>query len=613
MVLIIRSQRRAQLEVGITPISGVSSIYFIALVFVCFWITPLFAQDRADHYSEEISLQALHAEGWEIASAPEGKKIRSIYTIRLPVFLRTERLGWLTAPLNLLHVTTQEALVLKEARVKKGGLWSSQDALETERNLRQLGVFTSVRVFAVHAIDGPPHPDEVDVVVVTRDLWSLRLENAFSYNGGVLSQLSLALTERNLLGRRITLSASSNLSPLTFSAGLSVSHRRFGPDLSLGIAAAGIWTRATGEREGEGIEITLSRPLYHLDQRWSFGASAGIGRVRARITRGGQVVTDDDPSTPELEETPIEWSLRSWSAGASATRQWKGEYQKKLSLGVSISESQREMVQALSDSQLARWRELYLPPDRFQVGPSVSFTWFQREFIALHDISTFGVREDLRVGPSISTSHSLVLIGDQAYIPSFSLGYTWRLLNRGFIAVGFSGSTRIEGKEREKIRNRELSGGLTWALPLKPTQAHLGFLIGRSSWLSRWNDVSNAFSSIGGSSGLRGYPDGAFSITGGDVARQNLEYRSPPLKWSFLHLGAVLFYDGASVHSSVNSFAWKQSVGGGLRFLFPQLNRSVFRLDLATPLSPYPENQARPGMVFSFGSAQGFAVMPWEG
>ena len=124
---------------------------------------------------------------------------------------------------------------------------------------------------------------------------------------------------------------------------------------------------------------------------------------------------------------------------------------------------------------------------------------------------------------------------------------------------------------------------------------------------ARWRDVNNSTVSLGGMSGLRGYPVRAFYLFGGDLIQANIEYRSAPLRWSFLHLGAVAFYDSGSVHSSIDEIIWRHSMGLGARILFPQFNRSVFRLDVATPL-----NEPGWGFILSIGSRQGFTVMPWE-
>ena len=604
--------------------------------------------DPTSYYSDEVSRRELKRKGWRVHPNPEGKKVGRVHIINLPVFLPDERLSSLTTPLNYLHVTTRRATILKESRVKTQKLWSHGDALETERNLRGLSIFTSARVYPVFPLDQAvserkrdsnaastpsgtitkkaqsnrvlkPHVskvttpvERVDVVIVTRDLWSLRLENSFSYNGGVLNNLNLSLSERNLLGRRILLSGYAAMNPFTMTYGGVVNHRRFGPDLSLSVGASGTWNRESSLREGEGISVTLTRPLYHLDQAWSFGVTGGVGRQLARITQGAEVITEDDPNTTAIEEIPLEWELRSWAVSASATRQWRGAYQRALSFGVGISESERRVFEGVSSSLEERWRQIYLPPDRFQVGPSVSFSWYRRTYIALTDISTYGLREDLRTGPSMSTSHQFVVMGDRAYIPSISAGYSTRWLGRGLISTGISASARVEGREREKIVNRAVSFGVKWAAPLSIARSHLGFFVGRVGISERWRDVSNALVSLGGDSGLRGYPNGSFTSPGGGVSRNNFEYRTPPWKWSFLHLGAALFYEGGSVHQSLAEYHWRHSAGGGVRFLFPQLNRSVFRVDLATPLSAYPVGFTRPAVVLSIGSSQGFWLMPWE-
>ena len=564
-------------------------------------------------YSDEVSLLALQAQGWQIHPQPVGQKINKVHVLSLPVFLKREGLKQLGAALNLLHVTTKSSVIKRESRLFAGQEWSAANALETERNLRTLAIFSSAQVYPVtrnsyaKAASAP-----LEVLIVTRDLWSLRLESAFSYNGGVLNNLNLSLSERNLLGRRILLSAQSALSPFNLIGGVLVNHRRFGPDLSLSAQVSGAWSRDNGRREGESVQVSLSRPLFNLDQKWSFGTSLGYSRQRARIGRGGVLLTDDDPATPNVEQTPIQWELKAFLASLGAIRQWQGVYQKSLSLQLGFSQSERAVLPEVSRSQEARFRELYLPPDRFQIGPSISFSWYKRKYIALTNISTYGLREDLRIGPSLSTSHQLVIWGDKAYLPSLSFSYTHSLQNQGFISASVGASARIEAPEVEAIYNQVLALGLSAALPIRLMNRHHGYLVARMSLSERRYDVSNTLVVLGGDAGIRGYPNGAFNLIGGGVSRNNLEYRTLPLRWHFIHLGLAVFYEGGSVYQTIKDYDWKHSTGLGLRLLFPQVNRSVFRFDLAHPLSPYPDGLHTPPVVFSFGSSQAFWFMPWE-
>ena len=135
-------------------------------------------------YGDEVSFLALQAQGWKIHPQPEDKLIVKVHVLSLPVFLKREGLKHIGTALNLLHVTTKSSVIKKESRLFSGQKWSSANALETERNLRTLAIFSSAQVYPVtrvHHVD--PNKAALEVLIVTRDLWSLRLESAFSYNG----------------------------------------------------------------------------------------------------------------------------------------------------------------------------------------------------------------------------------------------------------------------------------------------------------------------------------------------------------------------------------------------------------------------------------------------
>ena len=285
-------------------------------------------------YEREVSLALIEREGWTLDPEPNGKRVRQVHTLRLPVFLDGEG-SWLTS-LNLLHVTTKPHVISRESRLSSQALFTPEGALETERNLRGTGLFTFVQVFAAQpkrtqeALPATPS-DEVDVLIVTRELWSLRLESSFEYLGEGLNSLSLSLTERNLAGQRQLLSAQASLTPFTVSTGLSWMNPRFGPDLSAGVNAGLIWGRASGAREGEYLSLSIARPLYHQDQPWALSASAQAVQRLSRLTRGVEVVRDEPTEAGEVP-LPIQWYARSYSLSLGATRQWSGPLQHRLGL-----------------------------------------------------------------------------------------------------------------------------------------------------------------------------------------------------------------------------------------------------------------------------------------
>jgi len=70
----------------------------------------------------------------------------------------------------------------------------------------------------------------------------------------------------------------------------------------------------------------------------------------------------------------------------------------------------------------------------------------------------------------------------------------------------------------------------------------------------------------------------------------NVELRSRPLQVSTLQMAAVIFHDIGNAVSSFSTLAPRSSIGTGLRILFPQLDRSVLRFDVAVPLNRAPES-----------------------
>jgi hypothetical protein len=632
--------------------------------------------NKASHFEIQIIKKQLQQKRWQESINPHGKIITKIHFIRLPVFITEEELGDWSLWLNHFHSLSRQNMIQKELRIYENHEWNQDDALESERNLRRLGIFTLVRVvplqttykqrkqgkqakksatqilstlnttthkkesnegsntpsihtssLVVNQDDSTssacPHPKGcLEVAVVSRDLWSLRLESAFEYNAGVLNYLKLSLTERNFLGQRITVRAPMTLSPFTHTWGLEMSHRRWGPDLSLSVGISGTWNRDTSIREGGALNIQLSHPLYHLDQTWSWSAGVQKSKFLNRLTQGSQVITQQIDPNNSAQSIPIQWNSSFQSLAFSIGRQWPGKYQHILSLGLAWQEFTHELESSIPQSIQNLWRSRYMPPQQVEAGPTLSYSVLRRTYVALYNVSSFGVREDLRIGPVFTIQQSLSMVDQFAYLSSLSI--SWRSLwaKRGFISFGTSLSIRAQlvanqtqarlNPEYQPILNqsqgwinRSVRSG--WLIVSPPLAKHGGRFVHRVSLLNQWYTIQNQSITLGGSNGLRGYASNQFFLFGGDRLQNNIEYRSTPLLWSSLHLGGVIFYDSGSVHYNWESLVWKQSLGIGTRILFPQLNRSVFRIDFAMPLN---ENGWQ--VLLSAGSGQSFAVMPWE-
>ena len=71
---------------------------------------------------------------------------------------------------------------------------------------------------------------------------------------------------------------------------------------------------------------------------------------------------------------------------------------------------------------------------------------------------------------------------------------------------------------------------------------------------------------------------------GANVLAYNVEARTRPVEILSCELAGVAFFDAGDAYTPASQFHPYQSVGVGLRGLFPWLDRTVFRLDFGFPL-----------------------------
>ena len=91
---------------------------------------------------------------------------------------------------------------------------------------------------------------------------------------------------------------------------------------------------------------------------------------------------------------------------------------------------------------------------------------------------------------------------------------------------------------------------------------------------------------LGGTTGLRGYAVNEFIGTTALVA--NIEIRTMALAIWSQRIGGALFYDVGDAAPSFADLDPHNDVGLGVRWLIPQLNSTVIRIDWAEPLQDGP-------------------------
>ncbi len=559
---------------------------------------------------EKLSLRrALGTLGLELDPEPWGKVIGRIRIYNEDVF--AER-NWLRF-FNHFHFTTREYVIRRELTVDEGQVWSDELVAESARRLKDPLYTGVVALIPTRSAE----PGKVDLLVVTRDIWSLRLNTKYQIQQGSLTDLQISLSENNFFGLRKTIALGMTVDQASITTGpLYIDKNFLGQHMDFRFQLSRVFTRqsldvvaADGSRvpsgdaggleddgvlRGEGSQATvaLTKTLWSLASKWGGGASFNWRDAINRSYRGTGLRAVDDPATPENDYLPREYRMRTWSVSANAIRQWGDTYKHQVEVGHTVSSATPSLLSNFPDDPMrqAYFISQVFPHDELVSSPYVEYSFFRADFRTVRNIDTFELAEDLRLGPNatIGLQQSLKVLGSDFNFtrPSITAGWTFPWSNDGFVRLSAGGQLRIQGGKT--IDN-------TATAQVRAATPTLGYfrVVGQAHLETRWNDTQNAFYTLGSEAGLRGYDIGQF-IGNRRIVGQ-LEARSVPVPWWVLRLGAVAFYEVGGAAVSFNEMALHHDVGVGLRMLIPQTARDLFRFDFAKPLDgehscPLPGN-----------------------
>lgn len=532
-------------------------------------------------YEQRHLLAALHGAGLVPHPDPEGKPVAFIRVWRYPVFIPQEPFPTI---FNALHVTTREETIAREVLVPPGAIYRREHAEETARNLRGLAIFSIVGVVPVRA----PDPAQVGLLVVTRDLWSLRLETRLQLTGTYIDQLLVQLTERNVLGRDKRASVRFGLEPLDFVlGGLYVDPRLAGEPLRL-VADLGLrFERATAEHDGFTGYFEFGRPLYDLRQRWSWSLVGQYEQYTARQAQRGELLSwsppDCEVDCPVFART---WDHRLAGVAALGRVQLGDRWITRLAGGAGMLRLDADPNAATGLPASGAAREAFvdevLPAERLWVYPTVNARFFENRHQTFTDLAGFGASEDMQLGPEVFIDARLPLKGlgsaEDLLDVGGSIGWRESWLGDGLVEIAAGLRMRWRLDTDTWVDRRTLTR-------LRAATPRLGFgrFVLRADHLAQADQLTPALVTLGGDNGLRGYPSQAYFAFGADRLRVNFEYRTAPWVVSFLHLGAVAFFDAGSVYRRADDFAVHSAAGLGLRMVVPQASSFAYRLDFGVP------------------------------
>jgi hypothetical protein len=590
-------------------------------------------------YEKEAIQNALKEMDLEIDRSPEDKIIGRVIGVRLevleprdpgpellqPIPILSPLGKYITKPmLNWLHVLTKEWIIQRELLVHEGDPYVQVLVDETARNMRSR-MPVQVSLVVIVPVKSK-EPGKVDILVITKDIWSLRLSFDIAYTPGGLENLVIVPQETNFLGQHHTAQTRFQLRPESYTLGIGYNVPRFGYSwIGAGANASITINRRTGAPEGSSVGLSAGQSLYSTRTDWAWATEVSYSVGVARRYSNAHVFEFDSRLTPAHEAIPWEYKTRDFGGSASVTRSFGWALKNNFSLSFNASTTTYEMFDipgydpnacaiAIASGNpvpsmcvaVLDFQSRALPVGESRVYPSISWSTFATDFLRTLDINTLALQEDYRLGHNASVSLYPVTraLGSTRDLVGVSAkaGYT---IAMGDGLAGANVSTFAEVSDGV-VTDGSVGGSFGAVTP----RFGVGRLLMNTSYSNRYKNYLNQRSFIGGEDRLRGYPTAFFA--GKDTVFFNMEYRSRAIEILKAQIGGVLFYDAGDAADGVSNFQPKQSVGFGIRTLFPQVNRLVFRFDFAFPLNrgPFPEtgsNALVPPFGFFFAFDQAFA------
>ena len=133
-------------------------------------------------------------------------RIARITITRDPVFASsdTTRMDLVSAAANRLHITTRRWIIQNELLFAEGDVYDDDIVDESERNLRKLTIIGEVFIRRDTVNDWT-----IDLVVHTRDRWSLEAGGSYKQEGGIATS-RITLQDGNFLGNAQNIRVSFN-------------------------------------------------------------------------------------------------------------------------------------------------------------------------------------------------------------------------------------------------------------------------------------------------------------------------------------------------------------------------------------------------------------------
>jgi hypothetical protein len=582
--------------------------------------------DRYSTYEREAIDDALKYLGATEDRAPEGKLLEGIDIITLEVFEHRDFIPGTLTFFNVFHTTSKPYVIEREVLLRQGQPYHQALVDDSIRNLRQLAQLSLVLTVATrgHLSNG------ARLVVITKDVWSLRPNWNLQYTSGGLQLLSAQPAEMNLAGTHQIVNTNFALQPSSLTLGAGYANRRIqGRRLAVQASSNVIFNRQTGDAEGTFGGIVVGQPLFSPLDKWAWDMQAAWqDAVLRRYVNAEQSVYFDSTTGKSI---PFAYRSTQFNTQYTLTHSYGWTMKHDISVGASVSrfgypKTPTDLYLALPagtyDTQTARdFIQNELPISDNRVGPFIQYHTYSKKYVRLLDIDTLGLQEDYRLGHNVFFNFYPVVkaLKSTRDFVGFDVAaqYTARMgdgLAR--MAVEFISEVQSGNHCPQRANGAVSATGPVCDSSIEPAfhlvspTAGFGRFVFDTHLLYRFTNYLNQTEFLGGDTRLRGYPANYF--VGANVLNSNFEFRTRSVDILTVQVGLVAFYDigdafktwratsgcksvGTATSAALpTGFCPVEAVGTGLRILFPQLDRIAFRADVGFPLG---EGRNLPGVT----------------
>ncbi|HEX7063334.1 MAG TPA: hypothetical protein VF200_15280 [Woeseiaceae bacterium] len=468
---------------------------------------------------------------------------------------------WLYRLANRWHILTRDSVIRQQLLFREGDRFRARLLAESGRILRSNDYLytASVEPLAFH-----PETGEVDIIVRTRDVWTLVPGASVSRSGGA-NEYYLSLSEKNLLGRGARLRVVYEEDVDREATSFEFSDHNFGHSwvsVELGLS---------DKSDGMTSELDVIRPFYALDARWSAGVQWLEDEREDRLYDLGEEAAEYRHQSDYFKV------FGGWSDGLDDgwVRRWTAGfvYDDQVFSEVRMP----ELPQAV-------------PEDRKLVYPFIGFELLEDDFDVTENRDQIGIPEDFYMGRRVAAT--LGYAAESFGSDRNALVYTLEA-SSGFGDIGSKAlflSAQSSGRyEHGELTNGVTSFGVRWYNQISDKRL---FFTTADVAFGHALDLENPIE-LGGDSGLRGYP--LRYQVGNKRVLFSLEERwfTDWYPFKLVRIGGAVFADVGRTwgDNPVGGppLGWLRDVGFGLR-LAPTRggDQKVIHVDIAFPLDGDP-------------------------